>query len=549
MTAFDRPTTTASAATTTPLQARTDRRSLVGAAALAGGAAALLAGSGGSLAGVAAAQGGGGGTLIVDLGSEPENLDIQQGLAATTNLLTSQIFESLLRVKPGTLEIEPWLAESYESSEDGLTWTFHLRQGVTFHDGTPFDAEAVKFNYDRQFDETNEYYPLGQWSNGGYFDFITSVTVIDPATVEIALSSTFNKFEYRMAGFSIVSPAAVQQYREMFPENPVGTGPYRFQQWDKGQQVVLTPNEAYWGVKPTLDQVVFRAIAEAGARAAALLSGETMIAVEITPEIMQQLETNDAFQIVTGPTGALWFLAMNVENEHFKDVRVRQAANFAVDKETLVSAVLNGTADIAQGPLSPAFTDYNPAVEGLYPYDPDKAKALLAEAGWDASTEVTFYCSIGGSGMLSPEEMATVIQDNLRAVGLNATIVTQDFVTWMDTIRDPQNDLTVMSWNIAPVEPDAMFNGILSKASLPPGFNTSYWVNDEVEKLLPVGRTTIDPEEAKQAYLRIQEIVMEEVPIVPVCHRQQLFGVSKAVQGFVAVPSMDLILEGVTVAS
>ncbi|MGC4105394.1 MAG: ABC transporter substrate-binding protein [Thermomicrobiales bacterium] len=541
MTAFDLP----AASPVRMLQARTDRRSLIGSTALAG-AAAVLAGS--ALSPLAAAQDSSG-TLIVDLGSEPENLDIQQGLAATTSLLTTQIFESLLRVKPGTLDVEPWLAESYESSEDGLTWTFKLRQGVTFHDGTPFDADAVKFNYDRQFDETNEYYKLGQWSNGGYFDFIKTVTVKDPATVEIALSSTFNKFEYRMTGFSIVSPTAVEKYKETFPENPVGTGPYAFQQWDKGQQVVLAPNESYWGVAPTLDQVVFKAIAEAGARAAALLSGETMIAVEITPEIMQQLATNDAFEIVTGPTGALWFLAMNVENEHFKDVRVRQAANFAVDKETLVSAVLNGTADIAQGPLSPAFTDYNPAVEGLFSYDPDKAKALLAEAGWDSSTEVTFYCSIGGSGMLSPEEMATVIQDNLRAVGLNAKIVTQDFVTWMDTIRDPQNDLTVMSWNIAPVEPDAMFNGILSKASLPPGFNTSYWVNDEVEQLLPVGRTSIDADEAKQAYFRIQEIVMEEVPIIPVCHRQQLFGVSKYVQNFAAVPSMDLILEGVTVSS
>ena len=547
MTAFDSPAVSVARA----LETRTDRRALIGASATAAAGAAMLAGSGLSMlpAASAAAAQSGGGTLIVDLGSEPENLDIQQGLAATTGLLTTQIFESLLRVKPGTLDVEPWLAESYEGSEDGLTWTFHLRQGVTFHDGTPFDADAVKFNYDRQFDETNEYYKLGQWSNGGYFDFIKSVTVKDPATIEIALSSTFNKFEYRMAGFSIVSPAAVEKYKETFPENPVGTGPYAFQQWDKGQQVVLAPYESYWGVKPTLDQVVFKAIAEAGARAAALLSGETMIAVEITPEIMQQLQTNDAFEIVTGPTGALWFLAMNVENEHFKDVRVRQAMNFAVDKETLVSAVLNGTADVAQGPLSPAFTDYNPAVEGLYPYDPDKAKSLLAEVGWDASAEVTFYCSIGGSGMLSPEEMATVIQDNLRAVGVNANIVTQDFVTWMDIIRDPQNDLTVMSWNIAPVEPDAMFNGILSKASLPPGFNTSYWVNDEVEKLLPVGRTSIDPEEAKQAYFRIQEIVMEEVPIVPVCHRQQLFGVSKYVQNFAAVPSMDLILEGVTVAS
>ncbi|HEU0163820.1 MAG TPA: ABC transporter substrate-binding protein, partial [Thermomicrobiales bacterium] len=414
-----------------------DRRAFVGKTAAAG--VALTAGVAALGAGIAPARAAGGGTLVVDLGSEPENLDIQQGLAATTSLLTQQIFESLLRVKPGTLDVEPWLAESYESSKDGLTWTFKLRQGVKFHDGTDLDADAVKFNYDRQFDTTNEYYKLGQWSNGGYFDFIKSVTVSDASTVVFTLNSTFNKFDFRMAGFSIVSPAGVKKFRETFTENPVGTGPYKFDHWDKGQQVVLAPNDTYWGTAPTLDQLVFKAITEAGSRAAALLSGETQIAVEVTPEIMEQLASNDAFSVVTGPTGSLWFLAMNVKDPHFTDVRVRQAVNYAIDKETICSAVLNGTADVAHGPLSPAFADYNPAVENLYPFDADKAKSLLAEAGWNSDTEVTFYCSIGGSGMLSPEEMATVIQDNLHDVGFKTKIVTMELVSWMGTIRDPKN--------------------------------------------------------------------------------------------------------------
>jgi peptide/nickel transport system substrate-binding protein len=518
-----------------------NRRTLVqGAAVITAGAA--MAGSG---AATTSAQEPG--VLVIDLGSEPENLDVQQSLAGTTVLLDAQIFESLLRVKPGTLELEPWLATAWEGSADGLTWTFTLREGVTFHDGTPFDAEAVKFNYDRQFDPANEYYALGQWSAATYFDFIESVTVVDPKTVQFVLTNTFNKFEYRMAGFSIVSPTGVQTHREAFAENPVGTGPYRFDRWDKGQQVVLVANESYWGMAPTLGQVVFRAITEAGARTAALLGGETHIAVEITSETMQQLQTDDAFQVVTGPTGALWFLAMNVENPHFTDVRVRQALNYAIDKETIVSAILNDTATIAYGPLSPAYTEYNPAVESMYPYDPERARALLAEVGWSEDTSVTFYCSIGGSGMLAPEEMATVIQDNLREVGFTTDIIVQEFVTWMDTIRAPDNDLTVMSWNVTPAEPDALFSGVLAEGGLPPGFNTSYWVNAEAEDLIALGRTSLDAAAVKDAYFRVQAIVMEEVPIVPVCHRQQIYGVSARVQGFAAVPSMELILEGVTI--
>ncbi|MGH2549965.1 MAG: ABC transporter substrate-binding protein, partial [Thermomicrobiales bacterium] len=222
------------------------------------------------------------------------------------------------------------------------------------------------------------------------------------------------------------------------------------------------------------------------------------------------------------------------------------AINYAVDKETIVSAILNDTAAVAYGPLSSAFSDYNPAVEGYFSYDPDKAKALLEEAGYDG-TEVVFRTSIGGSGMLSPEEMATFIQDSLREVGFNTKIEVIEFVSWMDAIRAPQNELTVMSWNIGPIEPDLMFNGILSKASLPPGFNTSYFVNDELEELIAVGRSSLDETAVHDAYMRAQEIVMEQAPIVPVCHRLQVYGLSKRVQGFVPQPSMDFLLRDVTV--
>jgi peptide/nickel transport system substrate-binding protein len=514
--------------------------------AIAGAAGAAIAASSLSFGQEASAQAATGGTLVIDLGSEPENLDPHQGLAATTAMLTGQLFEALVRSTPGTVDLEPCLAESWESSEDGLAWTMKLRQGVTFHDGTPFDADAVKFNFDRQFDETNEFFSLGSWSGTGSYDFLESVEVVDPTTVIWHLSTPFNKFLYRMAGFVFVSPAAVAQYREGFVDNPVGTGPYKFDRWDKGEQVVLVRNDAYWSYTPSLDQIAFKAITEAGARAAALLSGEVQLAVEISPETSEQLATNDGFAVATGPTGSLWFLAMNVENPVFADVRIRQAINYAVDKETIVSAILNDTAAIASGPLSSAFADYNPAVEGYYSYDPDKAKALLEEAGYDG-TEVVFRTSIGGSGMLSPEEMATFIQDSLREVGFNTKIEVIEFVSWMDAIRAPQNELTVMSWNIGPMEPDLMFNGILSKASLPPGFNTSYFVNDELEELIAVGRSSLDETAVHDAYMRAQEIVMEQAPIVPVCHRLQVYGLSKRVQNFQPQPSMDFLLRDVTV--
>lgn len=498
---------------------------------------------------VRAQETGSGGIVVFDLGSEPENLDPHQSLAYTTALLIGQMFEPLVRFAPGTLEIEPWLAESWEGSEDGLDWTFTLRQGVTFHDGTPFNAEAVKFSFDRQMDENSPYYTMGQWTTTVDLSIIDSVTVEGDNVISFHLTGPYSKFLSRMTGGLdwIVSPAAVEQFGEAFLENPVGTGPYVFDRWEKGQQVVLRRNETYWNGTPGLDEIYFRAIPEEGARLAALMADQVNMSLDIGPETVDLLRASDAHAVATGPTGAIWFLAMNVEFEPFKDLKVRQAVNHAIDKRAIVEDVLRGTVEIAHGPLASAFAEYNPKVEEYFSFDPEKAKQLLQEAGWVADREVVFRCSIGGSGMLLPEEMATVIQDNLRAVGMQTRLEVTEFVSWMDAIRNPQNELTVMSWNIAPTEPDYLFNGILSKASFPPGFNTSYWSNEELEKLIAEALNTPDPEVAKAAYMRAQEIVMEQAPIVPVCHRQQIYGYSKRIQNFSPTPSMALDLINVWV--
>ncbi|MGH2549992.1 MAG: ABC transporter substrate-binding protein, partial [Thermomicrobiales bacterium] len=378
---------------------------------------------------------------------------------------------------------------------------------------------------------------MGQWTGVYDYDFLASCEVVGEYQVNFTQKTAFNKTLSRLGVFSIVSPTGVQTYREGFTENPIGTGPYAFDRWDKGQQVVLKRFDDWWYKTPALDQLVFKAVIEMGARTAALLSGEVQFTVQISPEIIEQLEGNDDFQIVMAPTGSVWFLAMNMDFAKFSDIRVRQALNYAIDKETIVSAVLGDTVDIAYGPLAPAYADYNPAVESYFTYDPEKAKALLAEAGYIDDAEIVFYVPIGDPSMLSAEEMGTVIQDNLREVGISTKIESLEAVTWMDQIRSPANELTEMSWNLSPLEPAYVFDGLFTKAALPPGFNTSYYVNDEMETLMATAKTSLDLEEVHQAYMRMQEIVMEDVPIVPVCHRRQLFGMSSTVKGFTAQPS------------
>lgn len=528
------------------MHTRIGRRGVLKGAAGFGAAVPLLGTLGAMPTRAARAQeGGSGGIVVFDLGSEPENLDPHQALAYTTARLDEQICEPLVRFVPGTLDIQPWLAASWETSPDGLEWAFTLQPDVTFHDGSPLDAETVKFSFDRQLDEASPYFAMGQWASAVELNIIDAIRVDAPDVVTFTLTGPYSKFLSRMAvsaGAWIVSKAAVEQFGEAFLENPVGTGPYVFDRWEKGQQVVLRRNDAYWAGTPGLDEIYFRAIPEEGARLAALLSDQVNMSLDIGPETVELLSASDAHQVVSGPTGAVWFLAMNVESEPFQDLKVRQAVNYAVDKRAIVEDVLRGTVEIAHGPLAPAYPDYNPAVAEFYPYDPEMARQLLTEAGWPADREVVFRCSIGGSGMLLPEEMATVIQDNLRAVGMQTRLEVTEFVSWMDSIRNPQNELTVMSWNLPPIEPDIVFNGVLTEAAFPPGFNTSYWTDPEVEELVAGALTTPDPEEAKANYMRAQEIVMEQAPIVPVCHKQQIYGVSNRVHGFAALPSMELDL-------
>ena len=483
------------------LASRLGRRDVIRRGIGLGASLPALASLGG-LAGLPVARAqetGSGGVIVFDLGSEPENLDPHQALAYTTALLIGQMMEGLVRFAPGTLEIEPWLAESWEASDDGLDWTFTLRPGVTFHDGTPFNAEAVKFTFDRQMDEANPYYTMGQWTSTVDLSIIDAVTVDGDMAVSFHLTGPYSKFLSRMTGLgeSFVSPAAVEKFGEAFLENPVGTGPYMFDRWEKGQQVVLRRNDTYWNGTPGLDEIYFRAIPEEGARLAALLSNQVNMALDIGPETVDLLRASDAHTVASGPTGAVWFLAMNVESEPFTDLRCGRRSTTpstsGPSSRTCCATRSRSRTVRWRRPI----VEYNPKVETYYSFDPEKATQLLAEAGWPADREVVFRCSIGGSGMLLPEEMATVIQDNLRAVGMQTRLEVTEFVSWMDAIRNTQNELTVMSWNIAPTEPDYLFNGILTKAAFPPGFNTSYWSDPELEELAAAALNTPDPEVAR----------------------------------------------------
>ena len=489
------------------------------------------------------------GVLVVGQIAEPKSLDPAAVTAVNDFRILVNLYEGLLRYKPGTLEVGPALAESWEVSEDGTTYTFKLREGVTFHDGTPFNAEAVKFNFDRMLNEDHPYHDTGPFPLAFYFSAIEETNVIDDLTVEIKLNAPYAPFLSNLAYPTglMVSPAAVMAGGADFGRSPVGTGPFKFAEWRSNEAVVIEKNPDYWGDPAEADAVVFRPITDANTRVAEMLAGGIDLMVEVPPTALSEFQ-NDAFTVVEQAGPHLWFLILNAKDGPFADKLVRQAANYAINKEAIVNDVLEGTAEVAAGPTPPAFAwAYDESLEP-YPYDPEKAKALLAEAGVAEGTELTFYVTEGGSGMLDPVPMGTAIQADLNAVGFDVKIETYEWNTFLGEVNpglEGKADMAEMAWMTN--DPDTLPFLALRTAAWPSegGFNSGYYSNPEVDALLEAAQTSNDLEERASLYKQMQQIVQDDAPWVFVANWKQNAVTSDKVEGLALEPSFLLYLEDV----
>ena len=457
------------------------------------------------------------GVLIVGQIAEPKALDPAAVTAVNDFRILMNVYDGLVRYKDGTLEVEPALATDWEISEDGTEYTFTLRDGVSFHNGSPFNAEAVKFNFDRMLDEAHPFHDTGPFPLAFFFSAIEEVEVVDDLTVKFTLNEPYAPFLSNLAYPTglIVSPAAVEEHAAEFGRNPSGTGPFRFAEWRANEAVVVEANPDYWDGAPELEAVVFRPITDANTRTAEMLAGGIDLMVEVPPVALSEFQ-GDAFEVHEEAGPHLWFLILNAKEGPFADKRVRQAANYAVNKEALVGEVLEGTAEVAAGPIPPAFAWAHNDELDPYPYDPDKARELLAEAGAE-SAELTFYVTEGGSGMLDPIAMGTAIQADLEAVGLDVAIETYEWNTFLGEVNpglEGKADMAEMAWMTN--DPDTLPFLALRTAAWPEagGFNSGYYSNPEVDRLLEEARAATDQEERARLYKEMQAIVHEDAPWV-----------------------------------
>ena len=489
------------------------------------------------------------GTLVVGLVAEPVNLDPAQVTDANSNRVGRRIVETLVTFPEESTQIVPGLAESWTIGKDALHYTFKLRKGVAFHDGTPFDAEAVKFSIERQINPDHPFNKLGKYPFANfYFGNIKAVEVVDPHTVEFILKEPRASFLAAMAvpAASIVSPTAVKRYGQDYPNSPVGTGPFKFASWDRGQRVVLEKNPGYWKHPVKVDRVIYRPIVEDQARLTELLTGAVDLIVGTPPDYVAQLENNPKVTLLKQVGAHVWYLGINNQKKPFDDKRVRQALNYAVNKDAIVRDVLKGTGSLSRGPVLPNTWGADPALKA-YPYDPERAKKLLAEAGYPGGFSTTLWVPESGSGMQSPVAMSTVIQSNLKAVGVNVTLQTMEWGAYLAKLRTKEQDLFALSWMAGNEDPDMVMYPLLHSSQWTPnGPNRALYKNERFDELLHQARLTTDQGKRAALYREAQRILVEDPPWIFIDHEIQTAAHAKRVQGFKLHPSFDLRVETIS---
>ncbi|MFH1497003.1 MAG: ABC transporter substrate-binding protein [Verrucomicrobiota bacterium] len=480
-------------------------------------------------------------TLIVAQSAEPRTLDPQAATAASDFRLIENLYDGLVRFRAGTLDIEPALATAWTVSSDGLTYTFTLRPNVRFHDGTPCDAAAVRYTFERMLDPAHPESDTGPFPLAFFFSAVDHIDTPDDATVTFQLKEPFAPFLANLAypTGKIVSSTAVQKHRANFGRRPVGTGPFRFSRWDSNRRVELLRADTTWQPAAKLRRVIFRPLTDDNTRLTELLAGGVDVITESPVEMIGTFRQNPDFSVIEADGPHLWFLILNTRHGPFADRRVRQAANYAINKTALVEHLLQNTATVANGPVPAAFGPAHAADLAPYPHNPDKARQLIREAGAEGA-EVTLYATEGGSGMLAPKAMAEAIQSDLAAVGLRVRIETYEWNTFLSKVNTGLGetaDLAEMAWMTN--DPDTLPYLTLRSAATPDqgGFNSGYYANPEVDDLLTRARRETNPAARAVLYQKMQYIVHQDAPWVFICNWRQNVVATKRVKNLHLEPS------------
>ena len=417
----------------------------------------------------------------------------------------NQIYDTLLYYSPdGTKDPESRIAESYEVSDDGLDYTFHLRDDVTFHDGTPVTADDVVFSI--------ELYKASEYQ-GSQISMLSSVEATDEHTVVCHLDAPYSPFLQGICSPMIASKAYYESSEDDFVNNPIGTGPYKFVSRAKGSNIKLEANEDYYRGAPEIKEVTFEVIPDSSTKAIALQTGEVNFA-EIDSATKPQLEANPAITIAEVPTSAFSYIAMNTEKEPFNDVKVRQAINYAIDRDNLVAVCYDGEAEVNSNICAKERFGYSDD-QFQYTYDPEKAKELLAEAGIETPYDL-------GEILVAEKysNLATVIQNDLKAVGLDVTISVKEFNSYISDLQNGSYGITALNMTL---EGDTQTLEMAFTSDYIGIANNARYSDEEMDKLFEQARTETDNDKRAEIFNEIFTKAQDEAIYAVMCNPMTLY--------------------------
>jgi peptide/nickel transport system substrate-binding protein len=508
-----------------PLRGRLGRRDLLKMTGAAAGVAALGDLTGGTVlpARGALARQDAANAIIFGVGTDvdeldPRTTDTQEGYIAAAN-----VYDCLVLYDLGATTIRPGLAESWEISDDGLVYTFNLRQGVSFHDGDPFNADAVVTWYnsidegspDSQYDAVRMVYIADFITN-----WIDTVEAVDEFTVRMTLPEPYAPLLANLAIpiAGIVSPAAIARGLDDVMVNPSGTGAFRLaspDDWTRDSQMVLEANPDYWGGAPKVEQLIIKVIPESSTRLQQVETGEIDVAWALTPEDVERTRENPDLVVVEDAGLNTNWINLNVTLEPLTSKEVRQALNYAVNKEEISEGLYNGNMVTAGGALPPVDWAYNPDLKS-YPYDPDQARELLAAAGYDEGNPLSFtfmaYTIPRGYNPVG-DRLATAVQEYWSEVGVEANIQTAEWTQYREDRAAGKFQAALGGWQGDNGDPDNFLATLLAGWSVGAG-NVSFYENPEVDDLLEQAVRVSDMEERKTLYHQAEQLIVDDAPCV-----------------------------------
>jgi peptide/nickel transport system substrate-binding protein len=493
--------------------------------------------------------------LIYAQSDDPKTLDpINTDIAEAVHVITN-VFDTLVTYDETTTDLVPSLAESWKTSDDGLTWTFKLRPGVQFHDGTPCNAAAVKLTFDRLLVPLAEAPPEASSKKSGLlakphvydavrpyqsaYSMIQAIETPDDATVIFKLSHPSAIFLNNLAMFpaSISSPQGLDTHGRNFAEHPVGTGPFKFVKWSRGQQLVLERFDGHWRGPAKIKTLIVVPVQENATRMQRLERGEIHIAEGLSPAELDVLSKNDKLIVQSHEAMNVAYLAMNVEKSPLGNHKVREAIALAIDKKTLLQVGYGGNAQVGVSMVPPTMWGHDKKLKDR-PFDLAKAKQLMEEGAKEEGLKLPVKLELSVMNqarpyLQQPMPMAKFLKDSLAAIGIEVTIRGRDVNAHFDALMEGKHQLGLAGWNSDNNDPDNFLYTLVDQDNISKaGNNLSRFRSEKLHALLIAGQKEMDKEKRLKIYSDAQQLILDEVPVVPLAHTQIRTAHVKGLAGF-----------------